>query len=154
MKLLAPSLLLLGLAAFAAQAKLPPLSPEAQAKADEAKAKTAWTEKVAAYQLCKSMDRVAEGYLKRVKSGGTSAAASAAVPASAAAPTAAASAPMVPGAPVATPACTDPGPFVAAAPAASKPLEASGAHSPPATAATPPSGKQTQSELQGSAKKP
>ena len=153
MKLLALPVLLL--AAFAAQAKLPPLTPEAQAKADEAKAKTAWTEKVAAYQLCKSMDRVAESYFKRVKAGKPAAAASAAAPASAAAAvTASASAPAAPGAPVATPPGTDPGPFVAAAPAASKPLEASGAHSPPATAATPPSSKATQNELQGSAKKP
>jgi hypothetical protein len=152
MKLLALPVLVL--AAFAVQAKLPPLSPEAQAKADEAKAKTAWTEKVAAYQLCKSMDRVADGYFKRVKVGKPAAAASAAAPASAAAATAPASAALAPGTPVATPPCTDPGPFVAAAPAASKPLEASGAHSPPATAATPPSSKPTQNELQGSAKKP
>ena len=33
-----------------ALAKLPPLSDEAQAKADEAKAKTAWSDKVAAYE--------------------------------------------------------------------------------------------------------
>jgi hypothetical protein len=133
MKLLAPSLLLLlGLAALPGQAKLPPLSPEAQAKADEAKAKTAWTDKVAAYQLCKSMDRVAESYFKRVKAAGPAASA--------------------PGAPVTTAPCADPGLFVAPAPAASKPLEAAGAHSPPATAATPPSNKATQAELQGAKK--
>jgi len=149
MKLLAvTSLLLLGLATFAVHAKLPPMSPEAQAKADEAKAKTAWTEKVAAYQLCKSMDRVAESYFKRVKSSAQSPKAAPAASA-ASAPTAAASAP---GTPVATAPCTDPGPFIAASPAASKPLEASGAHSPPATAATPPSSKPTQNELQGPAK--
>jgi hypothetical protein len=36
------------------------------------------------------------------------------------------------------PPCSDPGPF-AYTPPAQKPLETSGAHSPPATAATPPS---------------
>lgn len=129
-------------------AKLPPPTPEAKAAADEARAKTAWSEKVAAYQLCKSMDRVAEGYLKRVKAGGTaSASASAAAPAASVAVAASA-----PGAPVPTPPCTDPGPFTAAAPADTKPLEASGAHSPPATAATPPSQKATQAETQGTKK--
>lgn len=152
MKLLVPSLLVLGLAAFAAQAKMPPLSPEAQAKADEAKAKTAWTEKVAAYQLCKSMDRVAESYFKRVKASPQAPkAAASAAPAVSAASAATASA-SAPGTPVATAPCTDPGPFTAASPAASKPLEAAGAHSPPATAATPPSNKATQNEMQGPAK--
>ena len=115
--------------AAAAEAKLPPLSPEAQLKADEAKAKTAWTDKVAAYQLCKSMDRVAAHYQQTAKSQGKALQA-----------------------PVATPPCTDPGPFVAASPAEKKPLEASGAHSPPATAATPPGSKSTQAEMQGKAK--
>jgi hypothetical protein len=39
---------------------------------------------------------------------------------------------------VTTPPCADPGPF-AYAPPEQKPLEASGAHSPPATASSPPS---------------
>lgn len=117
------------LAAGATEAKLPPLSPEAQLKADEAKARTAWTDKVAAYQLCKSMDRVAAHYQKTAKAQGKEAPA-----------------------PVATPPCTEPGPFVAASPTDKKPLEASGAHSPPATAATPPSTKPTQAELQGKTK--
>jgi hypothetical protein len=114
------------LACALAQAKLPPLSPEAQAQADAAKAKAAWTDKVSAYQLCRAMDRVAAAYRKTTGAAGR--------PASA---------------PVATPPCTDPGPFVAAAPAETKPLEASGAHSPPATAATPPSSNPTQEHLQG-----
>jgi len=97
MKLLVASLLLpLSLAAPPAQAKLPPLSAEAQAKADEAKAKTAWSDKVAAYQLCRSMDRVADAYRKSAKAAGKE---------------------TKP--PVDTPPCADPGPFVAAAPAAS-----------------------------------
>ena len=120
-------LLLLALAAPLALAKLPALSPEAQAKADEAKAKTAWSDKVSAYQLCRSMDRVAEVYRKSAKATGKETRP-----------------------PAVTPPCTDPGPFVAAAPAATKPVEASGAHSPPATAATPPSvSPATQAQLQG-----
>lgn len=131
MKLFTPSLLLAALfAAPIAQAKLPPLSPEAKAKADEAKGKADWADKVAAFQLCRSMDRVAQVYFTSAKAAGKHTQT-----------------------PVATPPCTDPGPFVAASPAAAKPLEASGAHSPPATAATPPSAKPTQVETQGPAKK-
>lgn len=52
------------LLAGVAGAKLPPLSDEAKAKADEAKAKTAWSEKVAAYRLCLVQDKVAATYLK------------------------------------------------------------------------------------------
>lgn len=43
-------------------AALPPLSPEAQAAADLAKAKTAYGDKVAAYQLCQAQNRVADRY--------------------------------------------------------------------------------------------
>jgi hypothetical protein len=124
MKLLAASLLAALLSAPFAHAKLPPPSPEAKAAADEAKLKTAWSDKVAAFQLCRSMDRVVEGYFKSAKAGGK---------------------PTQP--PLATPPCTDPGPFALA-----KPLEASGAHSPPATAATPPSTNATQAETQGAKK--
>jgi hypothetical protein len=93
---LAPTLTAVSLVAGCAGAiaKLPPLSDEAKAKAAETAAKTAWGDKVAAYQLCQSMDRVADRYRKGAKSSGKDAAA-----------------------PIATPACTDPGPFVAAAPA-------------------------------------
>jgi hypothetical protein len=78
-----------------ALAKLPPPSDEAKAKAAEAAAKAAHGGKVAAYQLCKSMDKVAAGYYADAKKAGRD---------------------TKP--PVATPACADPGPFVAAAPAA------------------------------------
>lgn len=84
--------LLSGLLATSSFAKLPEPSAEAKAKAAEAKAKTAWSDKVAAYQLCKSQDKVAAAYLKGKDSKAV----------------------------VATPACTDPGPYVpevAAAPA-------------------------------------
>jgi hypothetical protein len=115
------------IAAAGAHAKLPPPSPEGQAKADEAKAKAAWTDKVAAFQLCRAMDRVAAGYRASAKAAGKE------------------TRPAMP-----TPACTDPGPFVAAAPAATKPIESSGAHSPPATAGTPPSvSPATQTQTQG-----
>ena len=72
-------------------AKLPAPNDEAKAKAAEAAAKTAYTGKLEAYQLCKSQNKVAAAYRKKA-----------------------------PGKePVATPPCADPGPFVytAAAPA-------------------------------------
>jgi hypothetical protein len=68
-----------------AVAKLPPPSDEAKAKAAETAAKTAWTDKVSAFQLCRAMDRSAQHYRKTTK----------------AAPPA-----------VSTPPCADPGPFV------------------------------------------
>ena len=121
---------MLGMAlAGAAGAKLPPLSPEAQAKAEEAKQKTAWTDKVAAYQLCKAQDRLAAAY--RQKKGGQNMpaaepAAAAAAPAAAAVPSTDAAQPAAQ--PAATPAivaaapavppCQDPGPYAAAADAA------------------------------------
>ena len=122
---LVAGLIAAGLSASAV-AKLPPLSDDAKAKAAEATAKTAWSDKVAAFKLCQSQDRVAEQYRKSAKSAGKE-----------------------PAAPVTTAACTDPGPFVAPTPVAARPLEASGAHSPPGTAATPPSTPQHAQELQG-----
>jgi len=104
------------LAALAAVAKLPPLSDEAKAKAAETAAKTAWSTKVADFQLCKSMDRVAAKYQADAKAAGKPAPPS-----------------------TQTPACGDPGPFVYTAPEAKPPIEAAGAHSPAKTAAEPPS---------------
>lgn len=91
-----------------AQAKLPPPSPEAKAKADEAKAKTAWNDKVSAFQLCKAQDRVAARYM-------------------------AASSPAAKPAPSA---CVDPGPFVYD-PNAPQPAAAAPAAAPPAAAPAP-----------------
>ncbi len=129
-------------------AKLPAPSPEAKAKADETKAKTAHGDKVAAYKLCLAGDRVAAHYVKT--------ASHEVKPASA------------------TPPCADPGPFVytpadaasavtvsatatvaadAAKPPVTPPLEAAGAHSPAKTATAPPSGKATAAEQTGTAKK-
>jgi hypothetical protein len=115
------------LASGLAVAKLPPLPDEAKAKAAETAAKTSWSDKVGLYQLCQSMDKVAAGYRTRSVAAGH--------PASAAEQ---------------TPACVDPGPFVMpVTPAASKPLEASGAHSPPGAAVGPPSSKATSAETTG-----
>jgi hypothetical protein len=49
-------------ASAAAFATLPPLTPEAQAAADLAKAKTAYGDKVSAYQLCQAQNRVADRF--------------------------------------------------------------------------------------------
>jgi hypothetical protein len=108
--------------AFAASAlaKVPEPSPEAKAKAAEAKEKTAWTDKVAAYQLCKAQDRTVAFYRKDAK-----------VQQKADAP--------------ALPPCQDPGPFVpAAAAAAAAPATAAAPAVPAAVAApAPAAGKPT-----------
>lgn len=101
-------------AAGGALAKLPPPSEEAKAKAAEAAARTAWSNQVANYQLCRSMDKVAAAYFASAKAAGKD---------------------LKPA--VATAECTDPGPF-AYKPPEPKPLEAAGAHSPPETAKGPP----------------
>ena len=93
----------------AALAKLHPLSDDAKAKAAEAAAKTAWSDKVAAFQLCKSQDKVASTYYADMKKEGKDT-----KPA------------------VATPPCADPGPFVYTPPAAGAPVAAA-----PAAAAAP-----------------
>ncbi|HSW17524.1 MAG TPA: hypothetical protein VLJ86_09880 [Ramlibacter sp.] len=122
-----------------AMAKLPELDDAAKAKAAEAAAKTAWQGKVDAFLLCKAQDRVVAQYRK---SGGAKpvAVASTDVKPVAAAPAAGNEKPTpAPAAVVAAPAaCADPGPF-AYNPPEQKPLEASGAHSPAGTAASPPS---------------
>ena len=105
-------------AASLASAKLPALSDEAKAKAAEAAAKSAWAGKVDNYLLCKSQDNVAASYYKTAKTASKDA-----KPATA------------------TPPCADPGAFVYAPPEPAKPIEAAGAHSPTATAASPPSTK-------------
>ena len=103
------TLVLASLFSVSAMAKLPAPSDEAKAKAAEAAAKTAHGNKVADFQLCKSREKVAAHYYKTAKASGK--------------PTRA---------PVATPACADPGPFVAAAPAAPAAVAAA-----PAAAAKP-----------------
>jgi hypothetical protein len=120
-------------AAFAASvawAKLPALDDQAKAKAAEAAARAKWTDSVGSFQLCKAMDRVATQYRSQAQAAGKAASA-----------------------PTPTPPCTDPGPF-AYTPPGEKPIEASGAHSPPGTAATPPSTTVPQSQSQPTGKKP
>ena len=124
--------LLLSVSALAL-AKLPPPSDEAKTKAAEAAAKTAWTGKVEAYQLCKSQDKVA-AHVKKTQGGTKEAKESkaSAKEAKAAATVAASS-------------CADPGPFVytppvpagaqAAAGAAAAPASPAAAKAPAATAA-------------------
>jgi hypothetical protein len=85
----------LGLTFGQAWAKLPPPSEEAKAKSAEAAAKSAWSGKVEAYRLCQSQEAVAASYYAATKKDGKD---------------------VKP--PVATPPCTDPGPFVYAPPAA------------------------------------
>lgn len=99
-------------------AKLPPVSDEAKAKAAEAAAKAAWSGKVDGYLLCQRMDKVAASYYKTATAAGKE------------------TKPPVP-----TPACADPGVFSYAPAEVVKPLEAAGAHSPAATATSPPSSK-------------
>jgi hypothetical protein len=112
-------------------AKLPPPTEDAKLKAAEAAARAAWTEKLGLYQLCVAMDRTAAIYRRSTKAAGKD------VPV-----------------PVATAPCADPGSYVSpVTPAASKPLEASGAHSPPGMAVAPPSTKATAAEIAGGSKK-
>jgi len=83
------------LVAGSALAKLPPPSDEAKAKAAEAAAKTAHGNKVADFQLCKSMNATAGFYFAAAKKSGKD---------------------VKP--PTATPDCADPGAFVYPPPAA------------------------------------
>ena len=96
-----------------AQAKLPTpeQTDEAKAKAAEAAAKTAWTAKQDSFQLCKAQDRAVANHQKVAKAKGLE---------------------LKPA--VAQPPCADPGAFTYA-----PPIEVSGAHSPAATAVSPPS---------------
>jgi hypothetical protein len=114
-----------------ALAKLPTpvLTDEAKAKAAETAAKAAWAGKVDAYQLCRAQDKVAASYYKTAKAAGKDTKPAAAVPP-----------------------CGDPGPF-AYVPVEAKPIEAAGAHSPAATATSPPSTKKPDAVV-NPAKKP
>ena len=109
-----------------AVAKLPaPAStPEAKARAAETAAKTAWSAKVDTYQLCLAQERVAAHVHDELAAAGKPV------------PT-----------PTPTPSCADPGPFALAPAEEAKPLEASGAHSPASTAASPPSTNQHSAEI-------
>ena len=111
--------LMLSVLAAPVLAKLPPLSDEAKAKAEETKARSAHGDKVAAYKLCLAMDKVAADYRARARSAGKEVR-----PATE------------------TPPCTDPGAFVpapaAAASAPAVPVAAVAAPAAPAAAASKP----------------
>ena len=111
MKTLITLATLLCAAALPALAKLPAPSDEAKAKAAEAAAKTAHGNKVASYQLCQSMNKVAVAYFAQAKTDGKAVKAA-----------------------DKTDACADPGAFVYVPPA---PTAVAGA-APAAPAATPP----------------
>ena len=96
-----------------AAAKLPALSDEAKAKAAEAAAKTAWGDKIAGFQLCKSQDRSAGKYFDGMKQAGKDV-----KPAAATTP------------------CADPGPFVSAAASGAAPVAAAAAPAAPAATAS------------------
>ena len=102
------------LTAAGAQAKLPAPSDEAKAKAAEAAAKTAHGNKVADFQLCKSMDRTALRYQADSKKAGKEAKP-----------------------PTATPPCADPGAFVYPPPAAVAAAPVPAASPAPAAAKAP-----------------
>jgi hypothetical protein len=104
--------------AGSAFAKLPAPAATPEAKAAETAAKTAWTAKVEAYQLCQAQDKVAAKYRASAAAAGKQ---------------------LPP--PPSVPACADPGPF-AFTPPEQKPIEVSGAHSPPGNASSPPSNNQ------------
>ena len=106
-------------------AKLPPVTSEAKTKAELEAAKAAWAEKVGLYQLCMVTDQIASTYRKNALAAGKATASA-----------------------VTTPACVAPGSFtMSVKPEAQKPLESSGAHSPPGTAVSPPSTKSTAAEI-------
>ena len=109
------------------QARLPAPSDEAKVAAAAAADKAAWNDKVAAYQLCQAQDKVVARYVAEARAAGKE---------------------VKP--PVPTPACADPGPYGVAE---AKPIEAAGAHSPAATATSPPSTLQPDAAV-NPAKKP
>jgi len=109
--------------AVVAFAKLPPPTEEAKAKAAAVAAKSAWDDKMTTYQTCAADERVAEMYREALRTAG-----------------------QIASPPAATPPCIDPGPYVTPGTTA-RPLEASGAHSPPETANAPPSSPATQKEI-------
>ncbi len=125
-------LLTAALIAAPAFAKLPPPTDEDKLKAAAAAAKTAWADKIGSYKTCLAQDKAVANYRGNAKAVGLTVGASTA----------------------SLPACTDPGPFVEMTPPANKPLEASGAHSPPGKAVSPPSTTSTAAEIAGGVKKP
>lgn len=109
--------------AMPAVAQLPPPTPQEKAEAAEIAARNAWEDKIGAYQLCRTTDRIAAKYR--------------------------ATRPDSPSATIATPPCTDPGPYLHAAPGSeSKPLEAAESHSPAGTMVGPNNTRENEKETQ------
>ncbi len=110
-----------------AVAKLPPPSEAEKDLTLRNASRQTWISKQDAFASCQAQDRVVKKYQESLRSQGK---------------------PVPPG--LDTGPCADPGPYAADAgtPIANRPTEASGAHSPPGTAVSPPSTKIPQSELQ------
>ena len=141
--------------AVCGSAKLPAPDDAAKAAAAATAATAAWQAKMDAYELCKAQDKVAAKYGKNAgkhDAKDTKAAAAKPAASAASAPASSASA-SVPTPAVASvpPPCADPGQFSYDAPD-QKPLEASEAHSPAGTAASPPSVKSESGQIQPSGK--
>ena|SRR5258706_10527167 len=146
------SILATALTASSVLAKMPSPTDAEKAAAAEKTAKTAWQDKVDAYKLCMVQDKLAATYRgkssqpmlpksKEPTIASTTMTAPVAMPQGGVItpPTVEPRGGMVaPPPPMSTPPCVDPGQF-APTPVAAKPLEASGAHSPPGTATSPPS---------------
>ncbi len=109
-----------------ALAKLPPPSEADKALTLQNIARQTRTAKQDAFESCRAQDRIVRQYQEGLRSKGK------AIPTS-----------------IETGSCAEPGPYAADSgmPITSRPTEASGAHSPPATAVTPPSSTIPQSEL-------
>ncbi|HUR90279.1 MAG TPA: hypothetical protein VMZ74_14415 [Ramlibacter sp.] len=137
--------------AFCVAAKLPAPDDAAKAKAAEAAAKAAWQGKVDAYMLCKVQDKIAAKYGKHDGKQDAKATPASAKPAASGASAAAAGSTPTPAVASAPPPCMDAGPF-AYNPPEQKPLEASEAHSPAGTAASPPSNRAEAAKMQPSGK--
>ena len=125
MKLIAP--IVLTFACVGALAKLPPPSAEEVEATRRNLARQTWTAKQDAFVSCRAQDKVVKKYQDGLRAEGKS------VPLG-----------------LDTGACSDPGPYAAdsGTPIVNRPIEASGAHSPPGTAVTAPSSKIPQSEMQ------
>ncbi len=121
------ALLLLLTVSGVSLAKLPASSELEKDLALRNASRQTWSTKLDAFASCQAQDRVVKKYQDGLRSQGK------AVPVG-----------------LDTGPCTDPGPYAADAgtPIANRPTEASGAHSPPGTAVTPPSTIIPQAELQ------
>ena len=113
------------LRAAPATARLPPPSDAAKAAAAEKAAKTAWENKMAAFQLCEAQNDAVDNYQATLRQRGET-----------------------PPAGERMAACANPGEYTP-----TLPLEQSEAHSPAETATAPPSTNNTEAELKGGVKK-